>query len=85
MPHNQLVSLSPFPILPVVDDHDVGAGDTGHAVHLLRGERRQDEDAGLVVANAALVLHLKNKGGGMLAVPSNRVRFASSWTHSTCI
>ena len=44
--------------LPVVDDHDASAGNTGHAVHLLRGERRQDEDAGLVVANAALVLHL---------------------------
>ena len=47
-------------IEPVVDDHDSAAGDAGDAVHLLGGERGQDEDASLVVPDAALVLHLKH-------------------------
>ena len=44
--------------LPVVDEHEGVAGDAGDAVHLLGGERRQDENPSLVVADAALVLHL---------------------------
>ena len=44
---------------PVVDEHECVAGDAGDAVHLLGGERRQDEDPSLVVTDAALVLHLK--------------------------
>ena len=38
------------------------ADDARHAVHLVRGERGEDEDPGLVVADAALVLHLEKTG-----------------------
>ena len=49
--------------VPVVDEHERVAGDAGDAVHLLGGERRQDEDPSLVVTDAALVLHLKKMQG----------------------
>ena len=42
----------------VEDGHGVGAHHARRAVHLVRRVRREDEDARLVVADRALVLHL---------------------------
>ena len=44
--------------VPVEDVEDRLAEDAGHPVHLVGGVARQDEDPRLVVADAALVLHL---------------------------
>ena len=63
--------------VPVVDEHERVAGDAGDAVHLLGGERRQDEDPSLVVTDAALVLHLKKKRQQRIfisAMPSNKAQ-----------
>ena len=43
---------------PLKDVHHAVAENTGHPVHLVGGVVGEDEAAGLVVANAALVLHL---------------------------
>ena len=45
-------------LLPLKDVHHAVAEDAGHPVHLVGGIVGEDEAAGLVVANAALVLHL---------------------------
>ena len=44
--------------LPFKDVHHGIAEDTGHPVHLVCGIVGEDEASGLIVANAALVLHL---------------------------
>ena len=44
--------------LPFKDVHHGIAEDTRHPVHLVCGIVREDEASGLIVANAALVLHL---------------------------
>ena len=44
--------------LPLKDVHHAVAEDAGHPVHLVGGVVGQDEAPGLVVADAALVLHL---------------------------
>ena len=45
----------------VVDAQCRRADDARHTVHLVRSERGEDEDPGLVVADAALVLHLEKR------------------------
>ena len=45
-------------LLPLKDVHHAVAEDAGHPVHLVGGVVGQDEAPGLVVADAALVLHL---------------------------
>ena len=44
--------------LPLKDVHHAVAEDAGNPVHLVGGIVGEDEAAGLVIANAALVLHL---------------------------
>jgi len=44
--------------IPLKDVHHAVAEDTGYPVHLVGGIVGEDEAAGLVVADAALVLHL---------------------------
>jgi hypothetical protein len=66
----------------VKDGHEVGADDAGHPVHLVGGERGEDEDAGLVVADAALVLHLKEKSEKRAG---ERCRILMTFRHSCLV
>ena len=45
----------------VEDDHGVGAHHARHPVHLVGRKVGQDEDASLVIADTALILHLAER------------------------
>lgn len=56
--HNRFFSRREKYCSPLKDVHHAVAEDTGYPVHLVGGIVGEDEAAGLVVADAALVLHL---------------------------